>query len=121
MLVGGKATKRSRFGPDVGDQMAKTFEVARLISQSGLRVHVIDAEWRANDVSPSELEELLRHYRLSLDAHPLILYSFVAPMDLRLARASRAISAGSRVTVEQTALGSHLRAPARARSATPIA
>jgi len=62
MLVGGKATKRSRFGPDVGDQMAKTFEAARVISQSGLKVHVIDAEWRANDVSPSELEELLRRY-----------------------------------------------------------
>ena len=62
MLVGGKATKRSRFGPDVGEQMAKTLEATRLVSQSGLRVHVIDAEWRVNDVSPSELEELLGLY-----------------------------------------------------------
>jgi len=62
MLVGGKATKRSRFGPDVGEQIAKTLEVARLVSQSGLRVHVIDAEWRVNDVSPSELEGLLGLY-----------------------------------------------------------
>ncbi len=62
MLVGGKATKRSRFGSDVGEQIAKTLEATRLVSQSGLRVHVIDAEWRVNDVSPSELEGLLGLY-----------------------------------------------------------
>jgi len=62
MIVGGKATKRSRFGPDIGGQIAKTLETTKLVSQSGLRVHVIDAEWRVNDVTPSELEELLGLY-----------------------------------------------------------
>jgi hypothetical protein len=62
MLVGGKATKRSRFGQDIGEQIAKTLEVTKLVSQSGLRVHVIDAEWRVNDVGPSELEGLLGLY-----------------------------------------------------------
>lgn len=62
MLIGGKATKRSRFGPDVGEQIANTLKATRLVSQSGLRVHVIDAEWRVNDPSPSELEGLLGLY-----------------------------------------------------------
>lgn len=59
MLVGGKATKRSRFGLSINEQMSKTLETARLISQASLKIHVIDSEWRINDVSPSELEELL--------------------------------------------------------------
>jgi hypothetical protein len=62
MLLGGKATKRSKFGQDIGRQITKTLETTKLVSQSGLRVHVIDAEWRANDVSPSELENLLGLY-----------------------------------------------------------
>jgi hypothetical protein len=62
MLIGGKATKRSRFGQDICEQIAKTLEVTKLVLQSGLRIHVIDAEWRANDVSPSELEQLLGLY-----------------------------------------------------------
>ena len=62
MIVGGKATKRSRFGQDISEQIAKTLEATKLVSQSGLRVHVIDAEWRVNDVSPSELEQMLGLY-----------------------------------------------------------
>ena len=62
MLIGGKATKRSRFGSDIGEQMVKTLEVTKLVVQSGLKIHVIDAEWRVNDVTPSELEKLLGLY-----------------------------------------------------------
>ncbi|MEM4575937.1 MAG: hypothetical protein QW701_00595 [Candidatus Nezhaarchaeales archaeon] len=59
MFVGGKATKRSRFGLSINEQITKTLETTKLISQAGLKIHVIDSEWRINDVSPSELEELL--------------------------------------------------------------
>lgn len=59
MVIGGKATKRSRFGFNVDDQIKGTFEAARLVSAAGLKIHVIDSEWRMNDVLPSELESLL--------------------------------------------------------------
>lgn len=59
MLIGGKATKRSRLSSDVSELMRKTIEIAKLVSQARLKIHVIDAEWRAYDVPPGELEGLL--------------------------------------------------------------
>ncbi|MEM0233661.1 MAG: hypothetical protein QXL22_06550 [Candidatus Nezhaarchaeales archaeon] len=59
MLVGGKATKRSKLSPNVSELAGKTKEVTKLVLQARLKIHVIDAEWRMYDVSPGELEGLL--------------------------------------------------------------
>lgn len=59
MLIGGKATKRSKLDLNVHELTKKTIEVTKLVLQARLKVHVIDAEWRIYDVSPGELEELL--------------------------------------------------------------
>lgn len=59
MIVGGKATKRSRYGFAVEEQIKGTIEATKVVLEAGLKIHVIDAEWRINDVLPSELENLL--------------------------------------------------------------
>lgn len=59
MLIGGKATKRSKLDSNVCEVAKKTMEVAKLVSQARLKIHVIDAEWRVYDIPPGELEELL--------------------------------------------------------------
>ncbi|MEM2058529.1 MAG: hypothetical protein QXO76_09805 [Thermoproteota archaeon] len=59
MIAGGKATKRSRYGFTIDDQAKGTVNASRTVMEAGLKVHVIDSEWKANDVSPSEVEVLL--------------------------------------------------------------
>ena len=59
MIIGGKATKRSRYGFAIEEQMKGTIEATKVVSEAGLKIHVIDAEWRMNDVLPGELENLL--------------------------------------------------------------
>lgn len=59
MLVGGKATKRSKLSSNISELARKTMEVTKLVSQARLKIHVIDAEWKMYDVSPGELEKLL--------------------------------------------------------------
>ncbi|RLF21298.1 MAG: hypothetical protein DRJ68_03785 [Thermoprotei archaeon] len=62
MAVGGKATKRSRYGSTIEDQVKRTLEATKIVAEAGLRLHLIDAEWRINDVPPSELENLLNSF-----------------------------------------------------------
>ena len=61
-MIGGKATKRSRYGFKIEEQIRGTIEATKIIRDAGLKIHIIDAEWRPNDVSPSEFEELLSSF-----------------------------------------------------------
>jgi len=59
-LAGGKATKRTRFGKITASLSHGTLKSAQSCVTSGLKYHVIDAEWKMNYLLDDEVNDLLR-------------------------------------------------------------
>ena len=57
-FMGGKATKRSRYGTKSKDRNSRTLEIAEFCLQANLRYHLIDSEWKWCYPSPFEALEL---------------------------------------------------------------
>lgn len=58
-VVGGKATKRTRFGKITASLDRGTLRSAQFCIRSGLKYHVIDAEWKMNYLLDDEVARLL--------------------------------------------------------------
>lgn len=55
----GKATKRSRLGESVSDQITGTQQATEFCVRTGFDFHFIDAEWKHNYLAASELQKVL--------------------------------------------------------------
>jgi hypothetical protein len=58
--AGGKATKRTRLGKMTASIARGTLRSAQFAIASGLKYHVIDAEWKMNYLLDDEVADLLR-------------------------------------------------------------
>lgn len=59
-VTGGKATKRSRLGKITASIARGTVRAAQSCIASGMKYHVVDAEWKMNYLHDDEVAELLR-------------------------------------------------------------
>jgi hypothetical protein len=58
-VVGGKATKRTRLGKITASIARGTLRSAQFCIRSGLKYHVVDAEWKMNYLHDDEVTDLL--------------------------------------------------------------
>ena len=59
MLIGGKASKRSKFGATSGEKLTRTIWAAKLCEKAGLRYHVIDSELKMNYLMGHEVKKVI--------------------------------------------------------------
>lgn len=59
LLIGGKASKRSKFGATSGEKLARTIWATKLCEKAGLRYHVIDSELKMNYLMGHEVKKVI--------------------------------------------------------------